>query len=159
MHLAFKALLALTFYNTTPPYTFLQNTQLFFLGYEASWLCFCFFKPLSLWFVLLTILISPVFKASTNAMELSLKSPVRSGDSFLTHQTFGWCLTIFPLWALGWLSQFSIQFWLRSWSRGLRVPVPHQVLCWHLRSWSLLQILCLPLSLPLCGLHSVSPQK
>ena len=32
----------------------------------------------------------------------------------------------------------------------------HWALCWQLRAWSLLQILCLPLSLPLSHSHSVS---
>ena len=34
--------------------------------------------------------------------------------------------------------------WFGSW-----VWSPRQALCWHLRAWSLLRILCLPLSLPL----------
>ena len=33
---------------------------------------------------------------------------------------------------------------------------PHGGLCWHLRAWSLLPILCLTLSLPLPHLHSIS---
>ena len=37
--------------------------------------------------------------------------------------------------------------WLRSWSHSLRVRAPRRALCWQLRAWSLLQILCLPLSL------------
>ena len=38
--------------------------------------------------------------------------------------------------------------WLRSRSRSSWVQVRHQALCWQLRAWSLLRILCLPL--PLC---------
>ena len=40
-----------------------------------------------------------------------------------------------------------------SWSW---VRAPHRAPCWHLRAWSLLPILCLPLSLLLPFLHSVS---
>ena len=54
------------------------------------------------------------------------------------------------------LSQFSVQLRLRSWSHGLWVRVPRQALCWQLRGCSLLQALCLPLSLPLPCSHSVS---
>ena len=54
---------------------------------------------------------------------------------------------------------------LISISSGWRTPcstiwlpfsAPHQALCWQLRAWSLLQILCLLLSLPLPHLCSVS---
>ena len=54
-----------------------------------------------------------------------------------------------PLGAPGWLSQLSVRLWFRSWSCGPWVWAPHQALCWQLGAWSLLQILCLPLSLPL----------
>ena len=50
--------------------------------------------------------------------------------------------------APGWLSQLSSWRWLRSWSHVSWVQPPYLVLCWQLRTWSLLQILCLPLSLP-----------
>ena len=50
--------------------------------------------------------------------------------------------------APGWLSGLSVQLWLRSWSQGSRVQVPHEGLCWQLRAWSLLQVLCPPLSTP-----------
>ena len=46
-----------------------------------------------------------------------------------------------------WLSWLSFRLWLRSWSHGLWVRVPHQALCWQFSDWSLLWILCLPLSL------------
>ena len=49
----------------------------------------------------------------------------------------------------GWLSSLGVWLRLRSWSRGPWVQAPHQALCWQLRVWSLLQILYLPLSLPL----------
>ena len=58
--------------------------------------------------------------------------------------------------APGWLSRLGIQLRLGSWSRSLRVWVPHQALCWQLRPWSGLQILCLPLSLPLPCSRTVS---
>ena len=58
--------------------------------------------------------------------------------------------------APGWLSQLSIRLWLRSWSHGLWVQAPRQALCWQLRAWSLLWILCLIFSLPLPHLCSVS---
>ena len=48
-----------------------------------------------------------------------------------------------------WLRGLSVQLWLRSRLCGLWVRVPHQALCWQLRARNLLQILCLPLSLPL----------
>ena len=51
--------------------------------------------------------------------------------------------------APGWLSPLGIQLQLRSWSRGLWVQALHRALCWQLSAWSLLRILCLPLSLPL----------
>ena len=43
----------------------------------------------------------------------------------------------------GWLSQLSVQLWLRSWSHGSWVQAPCRALCWQLRAWSLL-----PLSVP-----------
>ena len=50
----------------------------------------------------------------------------------------------------GWLSWLSIQLQLRSSSHDSRVRAPHQALCWQLKAWSLLHILCLPLfALPL----------
>ena len=33
----------------------------------------------------------------------------------------------------------SVQLWLRSWSHGLWLRAPHQVLCWQLRAWRLLR--------------------
>ena len=56
----------------------------------------------------------------------------------------------------GWLSQLSVWLWLRSWSHGSWVQAPCWALCRHLRAWSLLQILCLPLSLTLPCSCSVS---
>ena len=44
----------------------------------------------------------------------------------------------------------------QSWSHGLWVWAPCRALGWQLRAWSLLQILCLPLSLPLPCSCSVS---
>ena len=61
--------------------------------------------------------------------------------------------------APGWLSRLSIQLWLRSWSPSLWVRAPHRALCWQLRAWSLLQILCLLLSLPLPRSFSLSLSK
>ena len=55
-----------------------------------------------------------------------------------------------------WLSGLSFWLWLGLWSHGSWVWAPHQALCWQLRAWSLLQILCLPLSLPFPCLCSVS---
>ena len=57
--------------------------------------------------------------------------------------------------APGWLSQLSIRLQLGSWSHGLWVQALSWALCWQFRSWSLFQILCLPLSLcpsPACTL-------
>ena len=59
--------------------------------------------------------------------------------------------------APGWLSQLSVWLWLRSWSHSPWVQAPCQALWWQLRAWSLLWILCLPLSLPLLRKHSISP--
>ena len=53
-----------------------------------------------------------------------------------------------------WLSRLSVRLRLRSRSRGPRVRAPRRALGWWLRAWSLLPILCFPLSLPL--LHSCS---
>ena len=58
-----------------------------------------------------------------------------------------------------WLSWLSIRLQLRSWSYSLWVQAPRQPLCWQLRAWSLLQILCLPLSLPFPYSRSVSVSK
>ena len=52
--------------------------------------------------------------------------------------------------APGELSRLGVWLGLRSWPNSLWVPAPHQAVCWQLRAWSLLQTLCLPLSLPLC---------
>ena len=59
----------------------------------------------------------------------------------------------------GWLSWLSIWPLLRSWSHSSWVQALHQALCWQLRAWSLLRILCLPLSLPLPCSCSVSHSK
>ena len=59
--------------------------------------------------------------------------------------------------APGWLSRLSDPLRLRSRSHGQWVRAPRRALCWRLRAWSLLQILCLPLSLTLPCLLSVSP--
>ena len=56
----------------------------------------------------------------------------------------------------GWLSRLSIQLQLRSLSHISWVWVPCWALCWQLRAWNLLQILCFPLSLPRPCLFSVS---
>ena len=48
-----------------------------------------------------------------------------------------------------WLSRLGLRLRLRSWSRRPWVGAPRQALGWQLRAWSLFQILCLPLSLPL----------
>ena len=56
----------------------------------------------------------------------------------------------------GCLSWLSVQLQLRSWSHSLWVQAPHRPLCWQLRAWSLLRILCLPLSLLLPHSRSVS---
>ena len=61
--------------------------------------------------------------------------------------------------APGWLSQLSVQLQLRSWSHSLWVRAQCRALCWQLRAWSLLQILCLPLSLPLPCLLSLLSLK
>ena len=58
-------------------------------------------------------------------------------------------LTFFlkDLGAPGGLSLLSTWLQLKSWSQGSWVRAPCWALCWQLRAWSLLQILCLPLSL------------
>ena len=58
-----------------------------------------------------------------------------------------------------WFSWLSLQLWLRSWSHSSWVRAPCRALCWQLRARSLLQILCLPLSLPLPRSCSVSFSK
>ena len=58
--------------------------------------------------------------------------------------------------SIWWLSQPSIWLGLRSRSHGSWFPAPWQALCWQLRAWSLLRLLCLPLSLSLPCLCSVS---
>ena len=58
--------------------------------------------------------------------------------------------------APGWLSLLSIRLRRRSWSHGLWVRTPSQALCWQLRAWSPLRILCLHRSLPLPHSCSVS---
>ena len=59
----------------------------------------------------------------------------------------------------GWLSRLDVRLQLRSSSRSLWVRAPPRALCRQLRAWSLLPILCLPLSLPLPCSRSVSPSK
>ena len=56
----------------------------------------------------------------------------------------------------GWLSWLSVRLRLRSRSHSLWVRALHRALCWQLRAWSLLRILCFPLSLPLSCSYSVS---
>ena len=58
--------------------------------------------------------------------------------------------------APGWLSRLKAWLRLRSWSHGRWVRALHRSLCWQLGAWSLLRILCLPLSLPLPCSHSIS---
>ena len=60
------------------------------------------------------------------------------------------------MWVPGWLSQLSIRLQLRSWTHGSWVQGPCRALCWQLRPWSLLQILCLPLSLCPSPAHTLS---
>ena len=60
----------------------------------------------------------------------------------------------------GWLSWLNVQLQLRSWSCGLWVGTPCQALCWQLRTWNMLQILCLPLCPSRTHVLSLSvPQK
>ena len=54
--------------------------------------------------------------------------------------------------APGWLSWLSILLRLRSWSHSLWVWAPCRTLCWQLRGWNQLRILCLLLSLSLSKL-------
>ena len=61
----------------------------------------------------------------------------------------------FGVGAPGWLSQLSVWLRLRSWSPCLWVRAPRRALWWQLRAWSLFQILCLILSLPLPHLFPV----
>ena len=61
-----------------------------------------------------------------------------------------------PRGAPGWLIPLSIRLRLRSWSHSPWVRAPRRALCWQLRAWSLFQILCLSLSLPLPRSCSVS---
>ena len=58
--------------------------------------------------------------------------------------------------APGWLSRLSVRLRLRSWSHGSWVRAPRRALCWQLGAWSLLRILCPPLSPPHPCLCSVS---
>ena len=51
--------------------------------------------------------------------------------------------------APGWLRWLSVQLQLRSRSCGPWVRALHLALCWQLRAWNLLWILCLPCSLSL----------
>ena len=67
-----------------------------------------------------------------------------------------WCKERIKWGAPEWLTQLSVWLWLRSWSHSLWVWAPRRGLCWQLGAWSLLWILCLPLSLPLPHLCSVS---
>ena len=48
-------------------------------------------------------------------------------------------------WDTRWLCWLGVRLRLRSWSHGSWVWAPCQALCWQLRVWSLLRILCLPL--------------
>ena len=56
----------------------------------------------------------------------------------------------------GWLRRLSVRLRLRSRSHGPWVRAPHRALGWWPRAWSLLPILCLPLSLLLPRSCSVS---
>ena len=58
-----------------------------------------------------------------------------------------------------WVAQSVERLRLRSWSCSLWVWAPRWALCWQLRAWSLLRILCLLLSLPLPRSCSVSLSK
>ena len=62
--------------------------------------------------------------------------------------------------APGWLSRLGVRLWLRSWSHSPWVRALRRALCWQLGAWSLLRILCLPLSLPLpCSYSCLSLKK
>ena len=56
--------------------------------------------------------------------------------------------------APAWLSRLGVWLQLRSWSHSSWVQALCRALCWQLRAWRLLRILCLPLSLslPACTL-------
>ena len=58
--------------------------------------------------------------------------------------------------APGWLRRLSVRLPLRSRSHSSWVCVPCRALGWQLRAWSLLRILCLPLSLSFPRSCSVS---
>ena len=53
----------------------------------------------------------------------------------------------------------GVHGWLRSWSHDWWVRALCQALCWQLRAWNLLWILCLPLSLSLPRSCSLSVSK
>ena len=55
---------------------------------------------------------------------------------------FDWRLVVGP----GRLSRLSLGIWLRSWYRGSWAEALPWALCHEIRAWSLLLILCLPLS-------------
>ena len=58
--------------------------------------------------------------------------------------------------APGWLRRLSVRLHLRSRSRSSWVRAFRRALGWQLGAWSLLRILCLPVSLPLPCLHALS---
>ena len=64
-----------------------------------------------------------------------------------------------PVGAPGWLSRLSDWLRLRSRSHSSWVRAPRRALCWQLRAWSLLRILCLPPFLPLPCSCSLSVPK
>ena len=55
-----------------------------------------------------------------------------------------------------WVTQLNVWLWFWAWSRGPWVWAPCWAVCWQLRAWSLLLILCFSLSLPLPHSSSVS---
>ena len=64
------------------------------------------------------------------------------------------CMKRSPVGAPGWLNRLSVRLQLMI--SQFVVQAPRRALCRQLRTRSLLQILCFPLSLPLLHLHSVS---
>ena len=111
------------------------------------------------WSVLFSVFLSYI-KTQTNVeVEVNVFSSPRSSLSSSLSAALYTFITLYhflirkdkwkcSLRAPGWLSQLSIRLRLRSWSHTPWVQAPCLAVCWQLRAWSLLQILCLPLSDP-----------
>ena len=90
----------------------------------------------------------PLFKWQASLVSCFLAQTCNF-PSYYAHGLYNMNLKVACLGVPGWLSRLSVRLRLRSRYHDPWVRAPRRALGWWLRAWSLLPILCLPLSVPL----------